>query len=123
MGMEDEEDAPDLSGASDRRTSRRAGGPDRVSYADHGSDAEDQDDDDDGSEGEFSPPPKKKQQTAPPAAAATASLAVAVPEPALKTKIEMLWPDDGIYYGATIIDYNPVDKKHCVLYVEDSTSE
>jgi hypothetical protein len=40
--------------------------------------------------------------------------------PALKTKSEMLWPDDGIYDGATIIDYNPTTKEHCVLYVDNS---
>ena len=45
------------------------------------------------------------------------------PSPALKTKVEMLWPDDGVYYGATVIAYNPTTKEHCVLYAADSTSE
>jgi hypothetical protein len=33
----------------------------------------------------------------------------------------MLWPDNGIYYDATIIDYNPTTKEHCVLYVDNSS--
>ena len=66
------------------------------------------------------PAPTPVTPTTPALPAPTAANPVE-PSPALKTKIEMLWPDNGIYYDATIIDYNPTTKEHCVLYVDNSS--
>ena len=45
-----------------------------------------------------------------------------IPPPALAKKVEMLWPEDGVWYGAVVIDYNPHSRNHCVLY-DEGTNE